>query len=257
MPGVLLTVRRCLVGLDLIRALLAGAAGAVLPGYFWAAVLRPTSGLGERLAYSTVVSMASVPTIAVILARAAHTGVVLWVALASVLIVFGSGLLVCRLRGPAPGSAVPVLRMPQPTRDPRVLGLVAAAIALGLLMMAAKRPPVLVLAVVAIALVVGGAWMAWQPPAEPVDLPRSRQRPRSPRRRRPRSPRGRLPRSPDRRRRPPRRRSRLHPDSRRQGPHRPGRHPRTRSPGPPATDLVRTRGRSACRCPWCATAAWP
>jgi len=159
------------VGLDLIRALLAGAAGAVLPGYFWAAVLRPTSGLGERLAYSTVVSMASVPTIAVILARAAHTGVVLWVALASVLIVFGSGLLVCRLRGPAPGSAVPVLRMPQPTRDPRVLGLVAAAIALGLLMMAAKRPPVLVLAVVAIALVVGGAWMAWQPPAEPVDPP--------------------------------------------------------------------------------------
>ena len=80
------------MGLDLIRALLAGAAGAVLPGYFWAAVLRPTSGLGERLAYSTVVSMASVPTIAVILARAAHTGVVLWVALASVLIVFGSGL---------------------------------------------------------------------------------------------------------------------------------------------------------------------
>ena len=159
------------MGLDLIRALLAGAAGAVLPGYFWAAVLRPTSGLGERLAYSTVVSMASVPTIAVILARAAHTGVVLWVALASVLIVFGSGLLVYRLRGPAPGSAVPVLRMPQPTRDPRVLGLVAAAIALGLLMMAAKRPPVLVLAVVAIALVVGGAWMAWQPPAEPVDPP--------------------------------------------------------------------------------------
>ena len=156
---------------DLIRALLAGAAGAVLPGYFWAAVLRPTSGLGERLAYSTAVSMASVPTIAVILARAAHTGVVLWVALASVLIVFGSGLLVYRLRGPAPGSAVPVLRMPQPTRDPRVLGLVAAAIALGLLMMAVKRPPVLVLAVIAIALIAGGALMAWQRPAEPADRP--------------------------------------------------------------------------------------
>ena len=114
------------MGLDLIRALLAGAAGAVLPGYFWAAVLRPTSGLGERLAYSTVVSMASVPTIAVILARAAHTGVVLWVALASVLIVFGSGLLVYRFRGPAPGSAAPVLRIPDRVRDPRVLGLGAA-----------------------------------------------------------------------------------------------------------------------------------
>jgi len=159
------------VGLDLIRALLAGAAGAVLPGYFWAAVLRPTSGLGERLAYSTAVSMASVPTIAVILARAAHTGVVLWVALASVLIVFGSGLLVYRFRGAAPASAAPVLRMPDPVRDPRVLGLVAAAIALGLLMMAVKRPPVLVLAVIAIALIAGGALMAWQRPAEPADRP--------------------------------------------------------------------------------------
>ena len=159
------------MGLDLIRALLAGAAGAVLPGYFWAAVLRPTSGLGERLAYSTAVSMASVPTIAVILARAAHTGVVLWVALASVLIVFGSGLLVYRFRGAAPASAAPVLRMPDPVRDPRVLGLVAAAIALGLLMMAVKRPPVLVLAVIAIALIAGGALMAWQRPAEPADRP--------------------------------------------------------------------------------------
>ena len=76
-----LNVRRCLVVADLIRALLAGAAGAVLPGYFWAAVLRPTSGLGERLAWSTGLSMASV------------------------LIVFGSGLLVYRLKGPATGTA--------------------------------------------------------------------------------------------------------------------------------------------------------
>ena len=112
---------------DLIRALLAGAAGAVLPGYFWAAVLRPAGGLGERLAWSTGISMASVPTVAVILARVSRGGVALWVALASVLIdggvalwvalasvliVFGSGLLVYWLRGPAPGTAAPVLRMP-------------------------------------------------------------------------------------------------------------------------------------------------
>ena len=156
---------------DLIRALLAGAAGAVLPGYFWAAVLRPTSGLGERLAWSTGISMASVPTVAVILARITRGGVALWVALASVLIVFGSGLLVYRLRGPAPGSAAPVLRMPEPTRDPRVLGLVAVAIALGLLMMPARRPPVLVLAVIAVALIAGGALMAWHRPAEPAESP--------------------------------------------------------------------------------------
>ncbi len=142
---------------DLIRALLAGAAGAVLPGYFWAAVLRPAGGLGERLAWSTGISMASVPTVAVILARVSRGGIALWVALASVLIVFGSGLLVYWLRGPAPGTAAPVLRMPEPTRDPRVLGLVAVAIALGLLMMTARRPPVLVLAVIAVALIAGGA----------------------------------------------------------------------------------------------------
>jgi hypothetical protein len=154
---------------DLIRALLAGAAGAVLPGYFWAAVLRPTSGLGERLAWSTGISMASVPMVAVILARVTRGGVALWVALAAVLIVFGSGLFVYWRRGPAPGTAAPVLRMPEPTRDPRVLGLVAVAIALGLLMMPARRPPVLVLAVIAVALIVGGVLMAWHRPAEPTD----------------------------------------------------------------------------------------
>jgi len=156
---------------DLIRALLAGAAGAVLPGYFWAAVLRPTGGLGERLAWSTAISMASVPTVAVVLARVTRSGVALWVALAAVLIVFGSGLLVNWRRGPAPGTAAPVLRMPEPTRDPRVLGLVAVAIALGLLVMPARRPPVLVLAVIAVALIVGGALMAWHRPAEPADSP--------------------------------------------------------------------------------------
>jgi hypothetical protein len=156
---------------DLIRALLAAAAGAVLPGYFWAAVLRPTSGLGERLAYSTAVSMASVPTIAVILARVARTGIELWVALAAVLIVFGTGLLAFRLKGPAPGSAAPVLRMPAPTRDPRVLGLVAAALLVGVVLMAVHRPPAGLLVLVAVALLAGGALMAWPRPAAPENPP--------------------------------------------------------------------------------------
>ena len=156
---------------DLIRALLAAVAGAVLPGYFWAAVLRPTSGLGERLAYSTVVSMASVPTVAVILARVARTGIELWVALAAVLIVFGTGLLTFRLKGPAPGSAAPVLRMPEPTRNPWVLGLVAGAILIGLVLMASRRPPAALLALVAVALLAGGALMAWPRPAAPENPP--------------------------------------------------------------------------------------
>ena len=159
---------------DLIRALLAAAAGAVLPGYFWASVLRPTSGLGERLAYSTAVSMASVPTIAVILARVARTGIELWVALAAVLIVFGTGLLTFRLKGPAPGSAAPVLRMPEPTRNPWVLGLVAGALLIGLVLMASRRPSAALLALVAVALLAGGALMAWPRPAAPENpLPAS------------------------------------------------------------------------------------
>jgi hypothetical protein len=146
---------------DLIRAVLAAAAAAVLPGYFWAAVLRPTNGLGERLAYSTAVSMASVPVFAVVIARVAGVGVTLWVALVSVLIVFGTGVLVYRLKGPAPGSAAPVLPLPAPTRDPRVLGLIAGALALALVMMADRRPPLLVLLVIAVALIAGGVLLAW------------------------------------------------------------------------------------------------
>jgi hypothetical protein len=157
---------------DLIRAVLAAAAGAVLPGYFWAAVLRPTSGLGERLAYSTAVSMASVPVLAVVIARVAGTGVTLWIALVSVLVVFGTGVLAFRVKGPPPGSASPLLPLPAPCRDPRVLTLIAGAIALALVMMAARRPPVLLLAVIAVALLAGGALLAWARP-EPQAGPAS------------------------------------------------------------------------------------
>jgi hypothetical protein len=157
---------------DLIRAVLAATAAAVLPGYFWAAVFRPTSGLGERLAYSTAVSMASVPVIAVIIARAAGTGVTLWVALVSVLLVFGTGLLVYRRNGPAPGSASPLLPLPAPARDPRVLTLIAAGLVLALVAMAERRPSVLLLVVIAIALLAGGALMAW-PRAAPEPGPPS------------------------------------------------------------------------------------
>ncbi len=157
---------------DLIRAVLAAAAAAVLPGYFWAAVLRPTSGLGERLAYSTAVSMASVPVIAVIIARAAGSGVTVWIALAAVLIVFGAGALAYRIKGPAPGSASSLLPLPAPVRDPRVLALVGVALALALVMMADRQPPLAVLLVIAVALIAGGVLMAWPKPSpEPGPSP--------------------------------------------------------------------------------------
>src|SRR5712691_326555 len=93
----------------LVRAFLGALAAGVFPGYFWARFLCPASGLGERLAYSIVLSMASVPAIALMLARIAGTGITLWVAVASVVIVAGSGAVAFSARGPAPGLAGPVL----------------------------------------------------------------------------------------------------------------------------------------------------
>ena len=113
--------------LDLFRALCAAAAAVVLPGYFWAALLRPAGSLAERLGYSSALSLATVPVVALVLARLAGSGVTLWIALASVVLVFGSGALALRWRGAAPGTTEPVLAAPGAIRDPRALALLAVA----------------------------------------------------------------------------------------------------------------------------------
>ncbi|HZC61341.1 MAG TPA: hypothetical protein VE464_06840, partial [Streptosporangiaceae bacterium] len=113
--------------LDLLRALGAAIAAVVLPGYFWAALLRPGGGLAERLGYSSALSLASVPVVALVLARLAGSGVTLWIALASVVLVFGSGALAFLWRGAAPGTAEPILPAPGAIRDPRALALLAVA----------------------------------------------------------------------------------------------------------------------------------
>ena len=115
---------------DMIRALLAAAAGTVLPGIFWAAVLRPACGLGERLAYSTVLSMGLVPAVAIVIVRATGTGITLGVAVASVAIVFGSGAVMLAWKGPASGPVSGLLPRPGPVRDPRIMALVAAVFGL-------------------------------------------------------------------------------------------------------------------------------
>ena len=141
---------------DLIRALLAAVAAGVAPGYFWAAVLRPASGLAERLTYSAVLSMASVPVVAVLLARAAG-GVTLWVALAAVGIVFGAGLLAYLLKGAAHGDGSPVLPSPDVVRDPRVLLLIAGVFVLALVTMLHRPAPGWLLLVTAAGLILTGA----------------------------------------------------------------------------------------------------
>ena len=141
---------------DLIRALLAAVAAGVAPGYFWAAVLRPASGLAERLTYAAVLSMASVPVVAVLLARAAG-GVTLWVALAAVGIVFGAGLLAYLLKGAAHGDGSPVLPSPDVVRDPRVLLLIAGVFVLALVTMLHRPAPGWLLLVTASGLILAGA----------------------------------------------------------------------------------------------------
>jgi hypothetical protein len=145
---------------DLIRALLAALAAGVAPGYFWAAVLRPTSGLAERLTYSAVLSMASVPVIAVLLARVTGGGVTLWVALAAVGIVFGAGLLAYLLKGAAQDDAGPVLPSPDRVTDPRILLVTAGVFVLALATMLHLPAPGWLLLVTAAGLILAGALAA-------------------------------------------------------------------------------------------------
>lgn len=113
--------------LDLIRALCAAVAAVVLPGYFWAALLRPAGGLAERLGYSSALSLATVPIVALVLARLARSGITLWIAIASVVLVLGSGALAVLWRGAAAGTAEPILPAPRAIQDPRALALLAVA----------------------------------------------------------------------------------------------------------------------------------
>ncbi len=74
----------------------------MLPGYFWACFLRRTDGLAERLTYSTALSLATVPALALALARILHTGISLTVAIATVLLVAAPARWPARSGGPRP-----------------------------------------------------------------------------------------------------------------------------------------------------------
>src|SRR5215472_2556831 len=151
----------------MIRAFFAAAAVAVLPGYFWAVLLRPATGLGERLAYSTALSMGSVPTVAILIARVAGTGIAMWVALASVAAVFGTGAAVFVLKGQPAGSSAAILPRPDAPRDARLLAVVAVAFALALAIMLELRVPGWLYGVTAAAVVIAGAVVAWPAPTAP------------------------------------------------------------------------------------------
>ena len=113
--------------LDLVRALGATAAAVVLPGYFWAGLLRPAGGLGERFGYSCALSLSTVPVVALLLARLSGSGITLWIAITSASLVLVSGALAVAWLGSAAGPSGPVMPVPRAITDPRALALLLAA----------------------------------------------------------------------------------------------------------------------------------
>jgi hypothetical protein len=137
-------------------------------------MLRPACGLGERLAYSTVISMGLVPLVAIVIARAAGIGISLWVAIVSAVIVFGSGAILYAWKGSAAKPISGLLPRPGPVRDFRVMALVAAVMALALittlrlhgmnLQVVTPSTPRLLIVLTAAGLVVAGIVVAWPRP---------------------------------------------------------------------------------------------
>jgi len=141
---------------DLPRALFGALAAGVLPGYFWACFMCRGDGIAERLAYSAALSMASVPAVALLLTRLLRTGVTLWIALAAIAIVAGSGALACQRKGPAGGPAGPALPRPPAIRDGRVLALILVGVALALALALGLPAPGWLLIVILVAIVAAG-----------------------------------------------------------------------------------------------------
>src|SRR5215216_1484673 len=147
---------------ELIRALLAAALVALLPGWFWTRVLIPSSSsssssdLYERLTYSLALSMALVPAIALIPTRLYGVGVSLSVTVVCVGVVFFSGLGVSLLVGSAKEGTEEPLGSPPHMLGMLTLGLLAAAFGLGLGVVAGVVPGVPGEILVALLVLLGG-----------------------------------------------------------------------------------------------------
>src|SRR5215211_6486479 len=157
--------RRQCVLYELIRALLAAALVALLPGWFWTRVLIPSSSsssstsssdLYERLTYSLALSMALVPAIALIPTRLFGMGVSLSVTVVCVGVVFFSGLGVSLLVGSAKEGTEEPLGSPPHMLGMLTLGLLAAAFGLGLGVVAGVVPGVPGEILVALLVLLGG-----------------------------------------------------------------------------------------------------
>jgi hypothetical protein len=142
--------------MHLVRAVLGALAAGVLPGYFWAGFACRSDGLAERLAYSAALSIASVPAIALLLARVLGSGVTLAVALAAIAVVAGAGALAYWLKGPASGPAGPALPPPRAIQHGGVLCLLLGALGLALAVASGVAVPGWLLIVIVASLVGAG-----------------------------------------------------------------------------------------------------
>lgn len=148
-----------------IRSLLAVLAIGVVPGLPWAAWCSRVRQPAEFVAYAAAVAMSTVPVVAIILARAAGTGIELWTAIVAAVMVAGSGLIACRLRGVAHGDAAPVLPRPSLRFDLAGAVLLCAAFALVVAYSDAISVPGWA-AVITVALIVGAAARSFPSQAE-------------------------------------------------------------------------------------------
>ncbi len=118
---------------ELIRALLAAVAVALLPGLFWALCLcGPAENALSRLVYAVALSFTLVPACALLLARLFDTGVTLLIALVSVLTVFFAGLGAYLRFGAAgadaKGTEGPLVSRPVAPGGPTLVAVVVASV---------------------------------------------------------------------------------------------------------------------------------
>ncbi|MBA2714865.1 MAG: hypothetical protein H0U55_15080, partial [Rubrobacteraceae bacterium] len=123
---------------DLIQALPAALLVGVLPGWFWARCLLASGDYAERFVYAVALSVTLVPAAALAQTYLFGTGVTFAVTVASVALVFLTGLVAYLLLGRAKGPEGPIAHPPSPPKLPTLVPLVAAlALALGMLLGAA------------------------------------------------------------------------------------------------------------------------
>ena len=147
--------------LDLIRAVFAAALVGVLPGWFWARLLVASDDRAEQLAYAVALSLALVPTVALVLIGLLGGGVTTAVAAASAMVVFAGGLAARLAFGAAKGTGTPVVSPPSLPELPALLPL-AAGLALALAMLLGAAPGLWVMVPVAALVLAAGAlhWLS-------------------------------------------------------------------------------------------------